>query len=77
MYGATLISSLRNERMSLDITNGSLNNAAKVQLYESNETNAQRWKVEYLDDGYVKMTSMISGKVLDVACASKENGVQM
>ena len=75
--GIYQITSMLNERMSLDVANGSSNNAAKIQLYESNETNAQRWKVEYLDDGYVKMTSMVSGKVLDVACASKENGVQM
>ncbi len=75
--GTYQITSVLNEKMSLDVTNGSKATGAKVQLYESNETLAQRWKVEYTDDGYAKIVSANSGKVLDVDGASIQNGVQI
>ena len=53
--------------MTLDVSNGSKNDRAKIQLYESNNTNAQRWKVEATGDGYVRILNIGSGKVLDVS----------
>lgn len=48
--------------MTLDVSNGSKNDRAKIQLYESNNTNAQRWKVEATGDGYVRILNIGSGK---------------
>lgn len=75
--GTYQITSVLNENMSLDVTDGSKANWAKIQLFGSNETLAQRWKVEYTDDGYAKLINVNSGKVLDVDGASKKSGVQI
>ena len=60
--------------MTLDVLNGSKNDRAKIQLYESNNTNAQRWKVEATGDGYVRIVNIGSGKVLDVSNGTAKSG---
>ena len=60
--------------MTLDVSNGSKNDRAKIQLYESNNTNAQRWKVEATGDGYVRILNIGSGKVLDVSNGTAKSG---
>ena len=54
-------------RKVLDVANGSSANFANVQIYESNMTNAQRWRVSHDELGYVILTNVASGKVLDVS----------
>ena len=60
--------------MVLDVSGGSSANGANVQLYQSNGTNAQRWRVTHDSKGYVTLTNVGSGKVLDVNGASTEDG---
>lgn len=55
----------------LDVANGSAENAANIQLYENNQTTAQRFNVVYGSDGYYTIMSVESGKLLDVASGSK------
>lgn len=57
-------------RMVLDVAGGSASNGANVQIYQSNTTAAQRWRVSHDDDGYLTITNVKSGKVLDVSAGS-------
>lgn len=57
-------------RMVLDVTGGSASNGANVQIYQSNTTAAQRWRVSHDDDGYLTITNVKSDKVLDVSAGS-------
>jgi len=61
----------------LDVDGASNDNGAKVQVYESNTTAAQRWQVSFGSDGYYTIKSVTSGKYLDVTGASVENGTQI
>ena len=63
--------------MVLDVSGGSSANGANVQLYQSNDTNAQRWRVTHDSKGYVTLTNVGSGKVLDVNGASTEDGANV
>lgn len=51
----------------LDVSGGSKDNSANVQLYASNKTAAQQWTLTRDDKGYVTFSNVGSGKVLDVA----------
>ncbi|MGM9948323.1 RICIN domain-containing protein [Floccifex sp.] len=65
--GTYEIQSALNSSYVLDVTSGSLNNGANIQLYQSNCTEAQGWKVSHDSKGYVTFTNVKSGKVLDVS----------
>ena len=58
----------------LDISGGSANSGANLQVYSSNATSAQRWTFTYDKNGYVTITNVGSGKVLDVSGGSKKAG---
>lgn len=57
-------------RMVLDVVGGSISSGANVQIYQSNTTAAQRWRVLHDDNGYLTITNVKSGKVLDVSAGS-------
>lgn len=65
------------ERQVLDISGGSINFGANLQLYASNATKAQRWTFSYDKNGYVTITNVKSGKVLDVSAGSKKAGANV
>lgn len=65
------------ERQVLDISGGSINSGANLQLYASNATKAQRWTFSYDKNGYVTITNVKSGKVLDVFAGSKKAGANV
>ena len=69
-------SSLANKQV-LDVKSASSDNKANVQLYESNMTGAQGWKVTHDDKGYITFTNEKSGKVLDVNAAKRDNGTNV
>ena len=48
-----------------DISGASKENKANLQVYRSNGTKAQQFKLEKLNDGYYKITNVGSGKVID------------
>lgn len=72
----TLTSSL-NQKYVLDIAGGSKDDHANVQLYESNNTWAQKFTIEVRSDGYCVFHSLKSGKVLDVVGAGKDGGTNV
>ena len=72
--GTYYIRSARNLSYVLDVTGGSNKDSANVQLYSSNRTGAQQWKVSVDSDGYVTFTNVRSGKVLDLCSAKAVNG---
>ena len=61
----------------LDIYGGSLDNTGNVQIYTSNNTNAQKFKLEYQGNGYYRILNQKSGKVLDVAGATAKDGTNV
>ena len=61
----------------LDIYGGSLDNTGNVQIYTSNNTNAQKFKLEYQGNGYYRIVNIKSGKVLDVAGAVAKDGTNV
>lgn len=71
--GTYNIQSLLNPNYVLDIYGGYTTNGANVQLYRSNDTEAQLFKVTHDSQGYVTFTNVKSGKVLDVYGGTKKN----
>lgn len=65
--GVYKIRNAQNSNYVLDIASGSKNNGANVQLYLSNGTTAQSFKVTHDTNGYVTFTNVNSGKALDVS----------
>ena len=65
--GVYKIGNAQNNNYVLDIASGSKNNGANVQLYLSNGTTAQSFKVTHDTNGYVTFTNVNSGKALDVS----------
>lgn len=72
--GTYTIQSSVNSRYVLDIANGSTASGANVQLYQSNDTPAQQFKVTHDSQGYVTFMNVKSGKVLDVYNGTAKNG---
>lgn len=58
----------------LDISNGSLNNGANCQIWSSNSTLAQVFKLQAMSDGSYVFFNLKSGKVLDVDNGIAQNG---
>ena len=65
---------IQNSSKCLDVLGGSTASGARTQLYASNTTPAQRWRIEPLNDGYYRIVEVESGKVLDVSGAVAKNG---
>lgn len=64
--GTYTISTLLNSNYVLDVKDGSTSNGANIQLYETNDTAAQQFKVSHDSQGYVTFTNVKSGRVLDL-----------
>ena len=62
-----IITSVANKKLVTDVTGASTANGARVQLYSSNNTNAQKYRFESIGNGTYKIINASSGKVLDVA----------
>ena len=75
--GAYVIKSALANTKVLDVASGSVANSANVQLYESNMTGAQQWRVTHDGQGYVTFTNVKSGKVLDVKSAKFANSTNV
>ena len=70
--GAYYISTYQNNNCVLDIENGSLDNGAKLQLWIKNNTENQRFYIQYAGNGYYKIYNVKSAKALDVPDSSKD-----
>lgn len=61
----------------LDVVSGSSANGANIQIYISNNTAAQKFRITAVENGYYKIENVASGKVLDVANASRASGANV
>ena len=61
----------------LDVSGASGADGANVQLYSTNGTSAQSWRVTHDADGYVILSNVGSGKVLDVANGGASSGANV
>ena len=61
----------------LDICGGSKATAANLQIWDSNFTDAQKFKVKHNINGVYTITALHSGKALDVAYADKKIGTNI
>ncbi|MDD5826999.1 MAG: RICIN domain-containing protein [Bacilli bacterium] len=76
--GTYTIGSILNPNKVIDVSGGSQANYANVQLYEKNNTNAQKWIVKYLENGYYSIHSKLNKqKCLDVNGASFTGGTNV
>lgn len=71
--GVYKIGNAQNSNYVLDIASGSKNNGANVQLYLSNGTTAQSYKVSHDAQGYVTFINVNSGRALDVSGGKAAN----
>lgn len=72
-----IITSVANKKLVTDVTSASTVNGARVQLYSSNNTNAQKYRFESIGNGTYKIVNVNSGKVLDVSSGSTANGAAL
>lgn len=72
-----IITSVANKKLVTDVTGASTANGARVQLYSSNNTNAQKYRFESIGNGTYKIVNVNSGKVLDVSSGSTVNGAAL
>lgn len=63
-----------NISQSLDIVSGSTDENAELQLWTSNFTDAQKFIIKYIGDGYYKIISKVSGKALTVESTNPSIG---
>lgn len=75
--GYYMIGSALNYTTVLDVAGGSSSNGANVQVYTANGTNAQRWYLTYVGDGYYTIKHAGTGEVLDVQGAGTEKGTNV
>jgi hypothetical protein len=57
----------------LDVYAGATNDYANVDIYDDNNTGAQKWTIYQLPDGTYKLINTISRKALDVYAAEKDD----
>lgn len=75
--GYYVITNRAASNLALDVESASLNAGARVQVWESNETDAQKWYVENAGDGWCTIMSANSGLMLDVMNASTASGTKL
>ena len=61
----------------LDVIGASKSNLANIDLYQSNNTLAQRFIITYVKDGYYEIENVLSTKELDVYGAGTKNGTNV
>ena len=62
----------------LDVSGGSVSDSARIQIYESNMTNAQAFRFTFDErTGYYEIANVGSGKVLDAAGGSSADGTRV
>lgn len=72
-----IITSVANKKLVADVMSGSTTDGARIQLYVSNNTNAQKYRFESIGNGTYKIINVNSGKVLDVSSGSTANGAAL
>ena len=75
--GVYYISTYQNNNCVLDIKDGALDNGAELQLWIKNNTENQRFYIQYAGNGYYKIYNVKSAKALDVPDSSKDVGTKI
>lgn len=75
--GYYIIKSKLNTNKAIDVFAAATHNCANVQLYTSNNTDAQKFKISSLGNGFYKIINVKSSKALDVAYANSSNGTNV
>lgn len=75
--GTYIIESALSKDKVLDIDGAKTNSGANLQLWDKNNTNAQKFYVEYDGEGYYTIKALCSGKYLDVESAKKDCGTNV
>ena len=75
--GVYIISSYQNSNYVLDIKDASLEDKASLQLWTKNNNKNQKFYIEYVGNGYYKISNVQSTKVLDVPDGSKKIGIKI
>ena len=61
----------------IDISAGSKENGANVQIWDNSEVDQQKFQITYLNNGFYKIEAFHSKKALDVAGGGKSNGTNV
>lgn len=72
--GLYTIYSAADRNLCFDVTGGSLDDCALIQVYGSNETNAQKFILSDAGSGLFSLQNLQSGKVLDIQNGNLSNG---
>ena len=75
--GEYYIKSALADDLVLDVWAASRNDGANVQLWNSNLSAAQKWRVSYDSEGFATITNVASGKVLDAQWGSSRPGTNV
>lgn len=71
------LQSALNSKMVIDVSGGSRNNGANIQLWEKNGSNAQLFKIERNGNGYYTFINKGSNKAMDVYGAYTYSGANV
>ena len=75
--GIYTISSKLDSNKCLDINHSSKEDKANLQLWQKNETDAQKFKIQYQAEGYYTIEAVCSGKFIDVSDSGKNKGTNI
>ena len=75
--GVYFISSYQDSNCVFDIKDASLDDGASLQLWTKNNNKNQKFYIEYVGNGYYKISNVQSTKVLDVPDGSKKVGIKI
>lgn len=67
----------KDTKMVLDVEGGSILDNANVQIYENNNTEAQKWKITKNEDGFYTIECVKSEKALDVQNVNYANNANI
>ncbi|WP_420829196.1 RICIN domain-containing protein [Bifidobacterium pongonis] len=74
---STTIRSVKNNGLVFDVPGASTANSARIQLYASNGSNAQKYLFTTIGNAAYRITNVNSGKALDVCGGSAANGAAL
>ena len=66
------IATKMNSNFVVDVADGSMADGGNIQLYTKVNNQAQKWKFVSIGNGYYRIESVLSGKVLDIANGSSD-----
>ena len=66
-----------NSGKALDVTQSGTNNGTNVQIFQDNNTDAQKWRIQDTGNDTYKLISMLSDKVLDVSQSGTVDGTNV